>query len=152
MMATSSPAGFVGRQSELGILAERLAAAALGHPQVVYVEGEIGGGKSTLLARFLGSLANEVVLEVAGDEAETLLSYGIVDQLQPGVPTEPGTDPMAVGARLLDLLDRRQAGGQVVVLVIDDLQWVDRPSSRAVLAAAGRQGTGGRGDAGGRAH
>jgi hypothetical protein len=45
---------------------------------------------------------------------------------------------MAVGARLLDLLDRRQAGGQVVVLVIDGLQWVDRPPSRAVLFALRR--------------
>jgi len=81
MMAT--PAGFVGRQSELRILGERLAAAETGHPQVVYVEGEAGGGKSSLLARFLGSLTNAVVLEVDGDEAETLLSYGIIDQLQP---------------------------------------------------------------------
>ncbi len=134
----STPAGFVGRQGELRILGERLAAAELGHPQVVYVEGEAGGGKSTLLSRFLGSLADAVVLEVAGDEAETLLSYGIIDQLQPGPMTEPGTDPMAAGARLLELLDRLQAGGQVVVLVIDDLQWVDRPSSRAVLFALRR--------------
>ena len=43
--ATSTPAGFVGRQSELRILGERLAAAELGHPQVVYVEGEAGGGE-----------------------------------------------------------------------------------------------------------
>ena len=136
MMATST--GFVGRQRELTLLAERLAAAQAGRPQVVYVEGEPGAGKSTLLSRFLGSLAGTVVLEVTGDEAETLLPYGVVDQLRPAVVTEPGTDPMAVGARLLDLVDRLQGGGQVVVLVIDDLQWADRPSSRAVLFALRR--------------
>ena len=59
----STPAGFVGRQSELRILGERLAAAEMGQPQVVYVEGEAGGGKSTLLSRFLGSLADAVVLQ-----------------------------------------------------------------------------------------
>jgi predicted ATPase len=134
----NTPAGFVGRQSELRILSDRLAAAGMGHPQVVYVEGEAGGGKSTLLSRFLGSLPDAVVVEAGGDEAETLLSYGIIDQLQPGTLTEPGTDPMAVGARLLDLLDRLQADGRVVVLVIDDLQWADRPSSRAVLFALRR--------------
>jgi len=77
----NTPVGLVGRQSELRILGERLAAAGKGHPQVVYVEGEAGGGKSTLLSRFLGSLPDAVVLEVGGDEAETLLSYGIIDQL-----------------------------------------------------------------------
>jgi hypothetical protein len=45
---------------------------------------------------------------------------------------------MAVGARLVDLLDRLQSDGQVVVLAIDDLQWADRPSSRAVLFALRR--------------
>jgi DNA-binding CsgD family transcriptional regulator/tetratricopeptide (TPR) repeat protein len=134
----STPGGFVGRQRELRILGDRLAAAGTGRPQVVFVEGEAGGGKSTLLSRFLGSLPDAVVLAAGGDEAETLLSYGIVDQLQPGALTEPGTDPMVVGARLLELLDRRQADGQVVVLVIDDLQWADRPSSRAVLFALRR--------------
>src|SRR5580698_9126677 len=134
----STSVSFVGRQGELRILGERLAAAAMGHPQVVYVEGEAGGGKSTLLSRFLGSLPDAVIVQVGGDEAETLLSYGIVDQLQPGTLTEPGTDPMAVGARLVDLLDHLQAHSAVAVLVIDDLQWVDRPSSRAVLFALRR--------------
>ena len=135
-MTTS--AGFVGRHSELRILGERLAAAETGQPQVVCVEGEAGAGKSTLLSRFLGSLADAVVLTVGGDEAETVLSYGVLDQLQPGTLTEPGTDPMAAGARLLGLLDRLQAGGRVVVLAIDDLQWADRPSMRAVLFALRR--------------
>jgi DNA-binding CsgD family transcriptional regulator len=133
-----TPADFVGRQSELSILGERFAAAQVGHPQVVYLEGEAGGGKSTLLSQFLRSLPASVVLQAGGDEAETFLSYGIIGQLQPGELTEPGTDPMAVGAGLLDLLDRSQAGGQVVVLVIDDLHWADRPSSRAVLYALRR--------------
>ncbi len=48
---------------------------------------------------------------------------GVIDQLQPGGLTEPGTDPLAVGVRLLDLFDRLQSGGQVVVLAIDDLHW-----------------------------
>jgi ATP/maltotriose-dependent transcriptional regulator MalT len=130
--------GFVGRQEELRILDERLAAAETGRPQVVYLEGEAGAGKSTLMSRFLDPLSNAVVLEVGGDEAETLLSYGVIDQLQPGAVTDPGTDPMAVGARLVDLLDRLQSDSEVVVLVIDDLQWADRPSSRAVLFALRR--------------
>ena len=45
---------------------------------------------------------------------------------------------MAVGARLLDLFDRLQADGQLLTLVIDDLQWIDRPSSRALLFALRR--------------
>jgi hypothetical protein len=45
---------------------------------------------------------------------------------------------MAVGQQLLELLDQRQADGQVVVLALDDLQWFDRPSSRAVLFALRR--------------
>lgn len=45
---------------------------------------------------------------------------------------------MAAGACLLDFLDHSQAEGHVVVLAIDDLQWVDRPSLRAVLFALRR--------------
>ena len=105
--------GFVGRNDELGILAERFAAAEMGHPQVVHLEGEAGSGKSTLLAQFLGSLSDVVLLQAGGDEDEMLLSYGVVDQLEPGTSREPATDPMAVGAALLDLLDRLQSDGRV---------------------------------------
>jgi AAA ATPase domain len=131
-------AGFVGRQDELAIFSERFSEAARGRPQVVYLEGEAGSGKSTLLSRFLGSLSDAVVLQAGGDEDESLLSYGVVDQLDPDAATDPGDDPMAVGARLLDLFDRLQADDRVVVLVLDDLQWADRPSLRAVLFALRR--------------
>ncbi len=134
----STSVGFVGRQDELRVLEEGLAAAQQGHPKVVYIEAEAGAGKSTLLAQFVASLSNAVVLEIGGDESETLLSYGVIDQLQPGTVTEPGTDPMAAGARLVDLLDHLQADSQVVVLAIDDLQWADRPSLRAMLFALRR--------------
>ena len=52
----SGTVGFVGRQSELRLLDERLDEARLGHPQVVYVEADPGAGKSTLLSQFLGAL------------------------------------------------------------------------------------------------
>jgi len=133
----SAPADFVGRLPELHVLDDRLAAAREGHPQVVYVEGDPGSGKSSLLARFLGSLTDAVVLEAGGDEEEVLLSYGVIDQLTPGA-TDPGIDPMAVGAQLLARLDDLQADERVAVLSIDDLQWADRPSSRAVLFALRR--------------
>ena len=110
----------------------------MGHPQVVHLDGEAGSGKSTLLAQFLGSLSNLVLLQAGGDEDEMLLSYGVVDQLESGTSTEPAKDPMAVGARLLELLDRLQSDGRAVVLTIDDLQWADRQSSRALLFALRR--------------
>jgi DNA-binding CsgD family transcriptional regulator len=134
----SGPVGFVGRHRELRVLEETLAAARAGRPQVVYIEADAGAGKSTLLSRFLVSVTAGAVLEVCADEAEALLSYGIIDQLQPDALTEPGADPMIVGQRLVDLLDGLQADGHVVVLVIDDLQWIDRPSSRALLFALRR--------------
>jgi DNA-binding CsgD family transcriptional regulator len=134
----SVAAGFVGRESELRLLGERLADARLGHPQVVHVEADPGAGKSTLLSQFLVTLSNAAILEAGGDEEETLLTYGIVDQLQPRLRVEPGTDPMAVGGQLLDLLDRLQSDGEVVVIAIDDLQWADRQSSRALLFALRR--------------
>ena len=105
--------GFVGRQVELSILTERFVAAEMGYPQVVYLEGEAGSGKSTLLSRFLGTLPNAVIVQAGGDEDEVLLSYGVIDQLEPGALTEPGADPMAVGVSLLELLDRLQSDGQV---------------------------------------
>ena len=102
------------------------------------MEGEAGAGKSALVSEFLRSLEDAVVVEVGADEAETLLSYGVVDQLRHEARTEPGADPMAVGAQLLDLFDALQADGRVVVLAIEDLHWADRSSLGAILFALRR--------------
>ena len=134
----SGPVGFVGRQRELRVLEEKLSEARTGHPQVVYLEADPGAGKSTLLSKFAASITDALVLEVGADEDETLLAFGVIDQLLSGVPTDPGTDPMAVGTGLVSLLDDLQSDGQVVALLIDDLQWIDRPSSRALLFALRR--------------
>jgi DNA-binding CsgD family transcriptional regulator len=134
----SGPVDFVGRQRELSVLNQQLNVARAGRPQIVFVEAEPGAGKSTLLSHFVGTLTDATVLQVSGDEAENLLSYGVIDQLGVEASTEAGADPMAVGARLVELLDRLQGDRQVVVMVVDDLQWVDRPSSRAILFALRR--------------
>ena len=141
---------FVGRAGELAVLEAAAAAARSGEPKVVLVEGEAGAGKSTLLARFAARLAGAVVLRAGGDEAELLLPYGIVDQLvasargtgrPPGLlaaQLSDGVDPLAVGADLVMWLGQCCRGQTMVLAVIDDLQWADGPSARALLFAVRR--------------
>ena len=128
---------FVGRVAELAVLEEAAAAARGGQPTVVLVEGEAGIGKSTLLARFASGLAGATVLRASGDEAELRLPYGIVGQLVTSELSE-GTDPLAVGAELVVWLGQLCRGRGMVLAVIDDLQWVDGPSARALLFAVRR--------------
>ena len=134
---------FVGRAGELAVLEAAAAAARSGEPGVVLVEGEAGVGKSTLLARFAARLDGATVLRAGGDEAELLLPYGLVGQLvasargsgggPPGLlaaELSDGVDPLAVGADLVGWLGQFQ---KMVLVVIDDLQWADGPSARALL-------------------
>ena len=141
---------FVGRLDELTALRAAVTAARAGQPAVVLVEGEPGTGKSTLLSRFVSGLTGTIVLRASGDEAERLLPYGIVDQLtgsardDGGLPgllasdLNDGVDPLAVGTDLVAWLERMSASHQMVVGIIDDLQWADGPSARALLFAARR--------------
>ncbi len=139
---------FVGRAGELAVLAAAAVAARSGEPWVVLVEGEGGTGKSTLLARFAARLGGPVVLRAGGDEAELLLPYGVVGQLvasargagegPPGLlaaELSGRVDPLAVGADLVGWLGQFQT---MVLVVIDDLQWADGLSARAVLFALRR--------------
>src|SRR4051812_33563237 len=96
---------FVGRRQELQALADVLARAGAGSPQVVLVEGEAGIGKTALVERFLARAGAVTVLRGSGDESETDLAFGVIEQLlrRAGV-AERGGDHVAVGARILDLL------------------------------------------------
>ena len=125
-------------------------AARRGEPRVVLVEGEAGAGKSSLLARFASGLAGAAVLRAGGDEAELLLPYGVVGQLTAsarGAGGRPGllatglsdrVDPLAVGADLVMWLGQCCRGRQLVLVLVDDLQWADGPSARALLFAVRR--------------
>ena len=146
--ATAGMGVFVGRADELAVLEAAAAAAQRGEPRVVLVEGEAGIGKSSLLARFAAGLVGAAVLRASGDEAELLLPYGLVGQLvvsargmggsPPGLLAAElggGVDPLAVGAELVAWFGQFQG---MVLAVIDDLQWADGPSARALLFALRR--------------
>ena len=149
-MARTAAGIFVGRLEELAALKAAATAARAGQPAVVLVEGEPGSGKSALLSQFVSGLTGAMVLRASGDEAERLLPYGIVDQLTgsadyagglPGLlasDLNDGVDPLAVGTDLVAWLGRMSANQEMVLGIIDDLQWADGPSARALLFAARR--------------
>jgi DNA-binding CsgD family transcriptional regulator len=141
---------FVGRLPELDALAAVLAAARAGEPQVVLLEGEAGIGKSSLILEFLGRQPEVPAIVASGEAAEAVLSYGVVRQLTAAVL--PGAlaglellsrgpradaDPLAVGVELLALISALQ-GNQAAAVVVEDLQWADLPSARALLFACRR--------------
>ena len=136
---------FVGRDRELGALAGLLADAVSGRPRIAVVEGEAGLGKSSLIAEFLGRHLDLPTLTASGEESESALPWGLIRQLArrvgdelPGCPLLEGgpqatADPLAVGEELLAWFAARSAAGLIVVL--EDLQWADQPSTRALLFA-----------------
>jgi AAA ATPase domain len=132
---------FVGRVAELAWVAEVLTRVEAGQPWLVAIEGDPGMGKTTLARRCLAQ-AGLKVLSARGDQAETHLDFGIVDQLLraagDAVPTVPSTgeagpaaSSFAVGAHLLEVVGEQQATGGIA-LVVDDLQWADRRSVEAL--------------------
>jgi DNA-binding CsgD family transcriptional regulator len=146
---------FVGRLPELGALRAALTAASAGEPQIVLIQGEAGIGKSSLVSEFLGGRRGAPVVAASGEEAEAFLPYGVVQQLAAGAAAVSGgalaglellcqgpsadADPVKVGVELLALLSSLQEG-EAVAVVIEDLQWSDLASARALLFAFRRLG------------
>jgi DNA-binding CsgD family transcriptional regulator len=140
---------FVGRGTELALLNRALREVRAGRSAIVAVEGEPGIGKTRLLHRFAAEAPDVEVLWASGDEAEMSLDYGIAEQLWAGLPAglrvgspsltagAAAANGFAVGAALLDLLGALQQRGTVAI-VVDDLQWADLPSARALLFALRR--------------
>ena len=110
----------------------------------VLVTGEAGLGKTSLLADIAERLDGWTVLRVSADSFESDLAYATVETLVRGLtalrgadggptaairPPTPEDDALTVGRLLLDAIDGL-AGP--VCLIVDDAQWVDEPSARAL--------------------
>ncbi|MGN6426604.1 MAG: LuxR C-terminal-related transcriptional regulator [Leifsonia sp.] len=100
------------------------------------VTGEAGLGKTALLADVAQRLEGWTVLCAHADSFESDLAYATVETLIRGLgggqvlrPPAPGDDALTVGRLLLDAID---AIAGPVCLIIDDAQWVDEPSARAL--------------------
>lgn len=153
--------GLVGREGELRAVAgflERLAEGPVG----LLFEGEAGIGKSTVWAETVEQArGRSCVLCAQPAEAETRLAFAaLADLLEPlpddvlaelptpqrhalsvallrEAPSARPVDQRAVSAATLSVLRVLAANGPVLV-AIDDLQWLDRPSARVLQFAVRR--------------
>jgi DNA-binding CsgD family transcriptional regulator len=140
---------FVGRAEELAVLGSVTHEVRRGRPQVVRIEGPAGIGKTALVERFLQGQSDMHVLRCAGEPEEALVDFGVIDQLFIGAGLTsarlrvggdsglPHVEPDVVGGQILTYLNEHEAKGPVVLLV-DDLQWADPESLRALLFALRR--------------
>ena len=136
----------IGRTGELETLNRLFTRAAYGDSQVVLV-GPAGIGKTALTRHCLASWQARAV-SASGDPDETCLSGGLLDQLaqEAAVPEakelvgllDPGAaDPLSAGSALLGMF-HAMAASEPLVALVDDVQWGDELSLRA-LSFAGRR-------------
>ncbi len=121
-----------------------VAGRALLEGGAVVVSGEPGLGKTTLLADVAARLDGWLVVRVNADSFESDLSFATVETLVRGLnartPTrvrvpEPTDTAITVGRLLLDAVDGLDTP---VCIIVDDAQWVDEASARALRFAIRR--------------
>ncbi|MFN8216142.1 MAG: LuxR C-terminal-related transcriptional regulator [Solirubrobacterales bacterium] len=131
--AETSP--LLGREASLARLAGLVAGVRQGRGGAVRIEGAPGVGKTALLEA--AAPADLTCLRVTGVEAEAGLALaGLEELLQPlgGLPPSAEGD----AARLLREVTARTAAAAPLLVLADDVQWLD-PSSRAAVAFLARR-------------
>lgn len=148
-----------GRAADRGLLLRALDEARDGRPRALVVTGEAGVGKTALVGSVVDDLTDATVLRTRGREAEAPIPYaGLHALLSPllgelDVLPEPqaralggalalrasdgATDRFGVGVGTAALLGGA-AEDRLVVVVVDDGQWLDGASWEALVFAAHR--------------
>jgi DNA-binding CsgD family transcriptional regulator len=150
----------VGRDGELAQLAALLATVQDGGSAALVLRGEPGVGKSALLEVLIGSASGFQVVRAMGVEGEVDLPYAGLHQLcrtmtdaigalpQPqcdalrvafGLSSGEAPDRYLVGLATLSLMSE-VAAAQPVLCVVDDAQWLDPETTRALAFVARRLG------------
>ncbi len=147
-----------GRQREIAILERLLNTVREGHGAVLMVDGEPGVGKTALL-EYASAAAQEFrVVRTAGVEGEMELDYAALQRLcsplleysdrlpDPqrdaldvafGRAAGQAPNPFFVGLAVLGLVSEA-AEQQPLLCVVDDAQWLDGASTRALALIARR--------------
>ena len=158
-MGVAGSESLIGREKELARLQAFLESTANGSPRLLLLAGEAGIGKTTLWRAGVES-ARELgfrVLESRPAAPERELSFAALGDLLSGTHDEIAdlpapqrralrvallleeaegepTDQRAVAAALLGLL-RRLRADEPLLIALDDIQWLDAPSSGALQFA-----------------
>jgi DNA-binding CsgD family transcriptional regulator len=151
----------LGRDRELGIVGDLVASANEGGGALL-IHGEAGIGKSALLERAieLARAGGMRIVRTTGVRTETNLPFaGLHQLLQPilaridtlpkpqyaalagafGLVEGAAEDPFLIALATLTLLADAATRGPILV-VVDDAQWLDRPSADALAFVARRLG------------
>jgi DNA-binding CsgD family transcriptional regulator len=152
------PVGLPGREQECAAIDRLLADARAGAGGALVVRGEPGIGKSALLGYAREHAGPMLVLSAVGVEAESDLAFaGLHELLRPvlmylgdlpdtqsealagalGLAPSAQADRLLISAAVLSLL-AAAAETQPLLCVVDDAQWVDRPSADALVFTARR--------------
>jgi len=148
----------LGREAECAAIDRLLDDARAGSGGALVVRGEAGIGKSALLGYARQHAGPMLVLSAVGVEAESDLAFaGLHELLRPvfgclgalpetqsqalagalGLAPSAQADRLLISAAVLGLL-AAAAEDRPTLCVVDDAQWVDRPSADALVFAARR--------------
>ncbi|MFI0482973.1 AAA family ATPase [Actinomadura sp. 9N215] len=154
-----APSPILGRRNVTDRLAALIGAARGGAGGALVLRGEAGIGKSALLRHAEGMATGFRIMRASGAEFEMELPYAALHQLcvpaldrlgtlpvrhrgalEVAFGLEAGTpDPFLVGIATLELL-AEAAGDRPLLCAVDDAQWLDHASARALAFLARRLG------------
>jgi DNA-binding CsgD family transcriptional regulator len=157
--AVRLPGGqLLGRRREREVLERLLAAARAGHGGVMTVHGEPGVGKTALVEDTVAAAGEFRVVRALGVEEEMELAFAALQQLCApfldltdllpapqrdalgvafGLIAGPAPDQLLIGLAVLGLF-AEAAEERPLLCVVDDAQWLDRASARALTFVARR--------------